>query len=126
MAAGKGGQQHFEFFGPHGPAALLVALPAVVYALPWACNERGCLTLWPRLSVPGFVPGQPLYTHEAAAVVVGWFGLVLALHLLLPGARAQGVELPGGGRLTYKLNGAARRVMQGRERGPGTAGAPGE
>ncbi|GBF96191.1 delta(14)-sterol reductase [Raphidocelis subcapitata] len=101
---GQHGQQHFEFFGPHGTAALLVALPLTVLALPWACNERGCLKLLPKPWVPGFAPGQPLYTHAALAAAAGWFALVLALHVLLPGARARGVALPDGSRLTYKLN----------------------
>lgn len=95
---------HWEFFGPYGPALLVLALPAVVLALPWACNAGGCLRLWPELYVPGFPPGQPLYTHEAMAAVVGWFALVLGLHLLLPGTAATGVLLPNGRRLTYKLN----------------------
>lgn len=99
-------QQHYEFFGPHGPALLIVALPLTVLALPWACNERGCLELLPRPRVPGFAPGQPLLTLEALAVAAGWFGLTLLLHVLLPGRYAQGVALPDGSRLTYKLNGA--------------------
>lgn len=100
-------QQHaeFEFFGPHGPALLVVALPLVVVGLTYSCNERGCLELFPSLWVPGFDPDQPLYTHEAMLAVVGWFGLVLMLHLLLPGQKVQGVVLPDGSRLTYKLNG---------------------
>jgi hypothetical protein len=40
------------------------------------------------------------------AAVVAWFVLVLLLHVLLPGEEAQGVLLPTGRRLTYKLNGA--------------------
>ncbi|KAI8466239.1 MAG: sterol reductase [Monoraphidium minutum] len=100
----RGGTQHFEFFGPHGPALLVVALPLTVLALPYACNERGCMQLLPTFWVPGFAPGQPLYTHAAMAAVAGWFGLVLLLHVLLPGRRAQGVVLPDGSRLTYKLN----------------------
>lgn len=103
-------QQHeFEFAGPHGPALLVVALPLVVLALPWLCSERGCVQLWPHFKPPpGFAPGQPLYTHTAMAVVAGWFALVLALHLVLPGATAEGVALPDGSRLKYKLNGARR------------------
>jgi delta14-sterol reductase len=99
--------QSYEFFGPHGTALLILAMPLVVLALPYGCNARGCLQLYPKLWVPGFAPNQPLYTHAAMAAVAGWFGLVLALHLLLPGQRARGVVLPDGSRLTYKLNGAS-------------------
>jgi hypothetical protein len=107
MAGKQAGAEpvHYEFFGPHGTALLLVAMPLVVLSLPYACNSSGCMTLIPQLWVPGFPPGTRLYTHEAMAAVACWFGLVLLLHLLLPGERAQGVLLPDGSRLTYKLNG---------------------
>jgi len=36
--------------------------------------------------------------------VLGWFFSLVALHLLLPGKRVQGVVLPDGSKLTYKLN----------------------
>lgn len=100
-------QQHFEFefFGPYGPGVLLFALPCVVLGLVYACNSEGCLELLPELSVPGFPSDQPLYSHEAMAAVVGWSLLVLLLHVILPGQQAQGVVLPTGRRLTYKLNG---------------------
>jgi hypothetical protein len=117
--------QQYEFFGPHGPALLLLALPAVVLLLPYACNERGCAEFAPKLSLPGFAPGQPLYTHAAMGVVAGWFALVLLLHLILPGQWAQGVALPDGSRLTYKLNGGrggAGRGWRARGRGRGRAG----
>jgi hypothetical protein len=107
--AAAAAQQHYEFFGPHGTALLLVAMPLVVLSLPFACNVSGCMTLLPKFWVPGFPPGTRLYTHEGLAAVAGWFALVLLLHALLPGERAAGVALPDGSRLTYKLNGARRR-----------------
>lgn len=100
-----GAQHDFEFFGPHGPALLLFALPAVVLGLVFACNGDGCLSLYPTLSVPGFPAGARLFSWEALAAFSAWFGAVLLLHLVLPGRRAEGVVLPNGGRLTYKLNG---------------------
>lgn len=99
-------QQHFEFFGPHGPAVLVLALPVVVYGLVYSCNSAGCLQLRPTLRLPGWAPGTQFYTHEAMAVYLAWFLGLTALHLLLPGRRVQGVVLPDGSRLTYKLNGA--------------------
>lgn len=93
--------------GPYGPAVIILALPLVVIGLVYACNESGCLQLWPSIWVPGFPPGAALYTHEAMAAVLGWFSLVLLLHKLLPGQVAQGAPLPvpGHPRLEYKLNG---------------------
>ncbi|MEW5315267.1 MAG: hypothetical protein WDW38_006709 [Sanguina aurantia] len=38
------------------------------------------------------------------AVITGWVLLVLSLHVVLPGLRADGVPLPNGKRLSYKLN----------------------
>ncbi|KAJ9511145.1 hypothetical protein QJQ45_013223 [Haematococcus lacustris] len=94
----------YEFFGPHVPAALIVVLPLVLYGLVYACNSQGCLQLYPSLSIPGFPPDQKLWSTEAFAVYLGWvLGLAL-LHRLLPGRSVQGVVLPNGTRLTYKLN----------------------
>ena len=101
-------EPEFEFFGPYfGPLGIMLGLPAVCYFLVYACNASGCMHLAPRFSIPGFPPGQRLFTWQAVGVYLAWFGLQFALHLVLPGKRRQGVVLPDGGRLTYKLNGAA-------------------
>ena len=95
----------FEFFGPHGPALLVFVLPAVVYGLVFGCNAHSCLTLYPQFKLPGLDPSSKLFTTEALLAYIAWFGAVLLLHVLLPGKRAQGVVLPDGARLNYKLNG---------------------
>ncbi|PNH01089.1 Lamin-B receptor, partial [Tetrabaena socialis] len=100
----KPSKQHFEFFGPHGPAVLVFALPAVCYGLIHACNKDTCLQLWPELQLPSLSPSIRLYSREALLVYLAWFFGLALLHLLLPGQRAQGVVLPDGKRLTYKLN----------------------
>ncbi len=97
----------YEFFGPHGPFLLIFVLPLTVYGLYFGCNATGCLKVWPTFSVPGFPAGAQLFTTEALGVFLAWFFGVVALHLVLPGQRAQGVVLPDGSRLTYKLNGAS-------------------
>lgn len=98
--------QHFEFFGPHGPALLVFVLPAVCYGLILACNRDFCASLYPELRLPllGSLTSIKLYTHEAMAVYLAWFFGLALLHLLLPGKKAQGVVLPNGSRLDYKLN----------------------
>eukprot|EP00887_Chlorella_sp_A99_P002849 scaffold6.g2849.t1 len=111
---GKAGHAapHFEFFGPYvGPLGILLGLPAVCYGLVFACNAAGCLSLSAAVgpggvvaALPGFPPGQRLFSWEAAGVFLAWFGAQAALHLLLPGRRAQGVVLHNGQRLSYKLN----------------------
>lgn len=99
----------FEFFGPYlGPLGIVFGLPAVIYALVYACNASGCMHLAPAFSIPGFPRGQRLFSWQALAVYVGWFVLQVALHLLLPGKRRQGVVLADGSRLPYKLNGGCR------------------
>lgn len=61
-AAKQHEQPHFEFFGPYlGPIGIILGLPAVCYALVWACNAGGCLALTPQLSLPGFPPGQRFF-----------------------------------------------------------------
>jgi hypothetical protein len=95
----------FEFGGPHGPAFIMLSLPAVVYGLVYACNAGGLLSLYPALSIPGFPAGQEIATLSGLVGLFGWMALVLLLHLGLPAQRAEGVVLPNGKRLTYRLNG---------------------
>lgn len=95
----------YEFFGPYGPAVIICALPLVMWGLVYGCNVDGCLQLYPSFQVPGFPAGQPIYTHQAMLAVIGWFTVILLMHLLLPSQSVQGVLLPDGQRLSYKLNG---------------------
>lgn len=111
MTQAKSEHFEYEFFGPYGPALLVLALPCVVLGLVYACNSEGCLQLSQLSAIPGFPSDQPVYSHEAMAAVVAWFALVLLLHVLLPGDQAQGVLLPTGRRLTYKLNGEQQRCL---------------
>lgn len=104
---GKGGTQHFEFFGPHGPAVLVLVLPAVCYALIIGCNKESCLKLWPEFKLPSLPQTVSFYSNEAMLVYLAWFFGVALLHVILPGQKAEGVVLPNGKRLTYKLNGKA-------------------
>jgi hypothetical protein len=84
----------------------VLALPIVVYGLFFGCNRSaGCLQLFPTLSLPVWPQSAQLYSTEATLVFLGWFFGLLALHLLVDGKRVQGVVLPDGSRLTYKLNG---------------------
>ncbi|KAK9807643.1 hypothetical protein WJX72_005150 [[Myrmecia] bisecta] len=95
----------YEFCGPHlGPLAIVFGLPLVCYALVFACNAQGCLKL-SDLQLPELPAKWQLFSSEALLAYLGWFALVAALHLILPGKRQEGVVLPTGARLTYKLNG---------------------
>lgn len=101
-------KKHYEFGGPLGATAMLFGLPAVCYGLIAACNPKGC-SLNPKTwhSPLEFVPGSSSSTSFIAsfAAVALWFAAQAALHLLLPGPRIQGVLLPTGRKLEYKLTG---------------------
>ena len=99
---------HYEFMGPPGALSIIVGLPLVCYALVLFCNADQCVRL-DLSNLPSALPsppgGMPLFTPEACAVFLGWMAYCVALHLILPGVRKQGVQLSNGERLTYKLNG---------------------
>eukprot|EP00195_Chlamydomonas_chlamydogama_P012789 CAMPEP_0202893210 /NCGR_PEP_ID=MMETSP1392-20130828/2832_1 /ASSEMBLY_ACC=CAM_ASM_000868 /TAXON_ID=225041 /ORGANISM="Chlamydomonas chlamydogama, Strain SAG 11-48b" /LENGTH=461 /DNA_ID=CAMNT_0049577463 /DNA_START=21 /DNA_END=1407 /DNA_ORIENTATION=- len=97
-------KHEFEFFGPHGPGLLVLVLPVVLYALIYACNSQGCLQVWPSISVSGWPAGSQIFTVDALIAYVGWFAALTILHLVLPGKHNQGIVLPNGKRLSYKLN----------------------
>jgi hypothetical protein len=52
-----------------GPLGIMAGLPAVCYALVYACNEGGCSIK----QAPGFPPGTQLFTWEALIVLLSWF-----------------------------------------------------
>jgi len=106
-AATKTAQQHkihYEFGGPIGALGIIVGLPAVCYGLVVFCNANGCIRL-NALEVPTLPEGMVLFSWEACAVFLGWIAFTTALHLILPGIRKEGIQLPDKSRLTYKLNG---------------------
>lgn len=102
----------YEFFGPYiGPICIVIGLPLVCYGLVYACNAQGCMQLAPHFTLPGFAVDQKFFSWEAMGVVVGWFAFQIALHVLLPGQRHQGVLLPNGTTLSYKLNGLNNFIL---------------
>jgi len=86
---------------------LMLALPPLVYYL-WICVRyyRGTLVLsrdtaewlqfWSHISPP---------TWTAAAIYGVWFLSQAALQAWVPGRKVQGMPLPDGGRLEYRMNG---------------------
>ena len=92
-------------------------LPLVVYISTFLCNDvSGCpapalldpksLTLaklkaqtpWPAEGISG------LLNLEVMGWVLAYYGLSLAMQLLLPGVESEGIPLVNGGRLKYKFN----------------------
>eukprot|EP00854_Cymbomonas_tetramitiformis_P026331 gene26331-32292_t len=97
---------HWEFSGPYlGPVGIMFGLPLVCYALVFACNSSGCMAFGNGISFPGFPDNSEFFSSQGVQVAIAWMVLIFMLHLILPGARTQGVKLSTGAHLTYKLNG---------------------
>lgn len=98
-------KQEYEFMGPLvGPVAIIVLLPLVCYGLVYICNAEGCLGV-SGMTIPGFPSQTQLISKEACLVVACWMTFQMALHVTMPGEIAEGVQLPNGKRLKYKLTG---------------------
>ena len=96
-----------HFGGPVGNAVLILALPMIPYALYFAVMfNQGAVSEGPHTDVPGFLAAVGP-TWAAVVVYVGWFLGQAALQAWAPGRLVEGTELPGGQRLTYKMNGPA-------------------
>ena len=94
----------YEFFGPLlGPIGIMFGLPAVCYALVFLCQGETCLTDG-SFSLKT-VHSSPIFTWDALVVLLCWIFFQIMLHLLLPGEIVNGIVLPDGKRLSYKLTG---------------------
>jgi len=102
------GKESFEFLGPwFGPLGIVFGLPVVCYALALLCSDKGCFTLSPMSIPPLDVKMNDVVHLSGISVFLGWIIFVAGLHFLLPGKLVEGVKLPNGGRLTYKMNALA-------------------
>merc|ERR1711920_176510 len=104
LEGGAMGQKNteYEFGGPLGALGVIVFMPLVCFWLFAQCGERGCdLTRLPTLE--GLIPATSEIV-TAALVLKAYVLLTVALHLILPGKRVEGVKLSDGNRLQYKLN----------------------
>lgn len=75
-----------------------------------ACMQ-GCLTLYGGVKVPGWAPQTSLWSWEAVAVYLGFLGVQILLHLVLPGKTGTGVKLRNGSQLKYKFTGEQTFVI---------------
>ena len=103
---------HYEFGGPLGAAGICLGLPGVCYFLVRVCNQGGCLAPSALPELPP-APRGAYVSAQGFAAYLAWIALCVALHVLLPGERKQGVVLRDGTRLNYKLNGAQLQVLCG-------------
>lgn len=94
----------YEFFGPViGPLGIMLGLPAVCYSLVFLCHGETCLT--DSKFVMKSIDISVLFTWNALLTFLCWMLFQICLHLLVPGGMAEGVILPDGSRLKYKLTG---------------------
>ena len=112
------GTQHvelsFEFGGPVGACATMLALPCVIVGLYAACGDAGdkpggCIAV---TDAGGFLAAlraglgntEELFSPWALKVVASWILLQAALERMLPAEVVAGVRLADGSRLRYRMN----------------------
>jgi len=96
-----------DFGGALGNAMLIVTLPLLTayFFFCWRFNG-GRLLPGAEADWAGWL-GALVPTPGAAGFYAGWFLFQAALQQWMPGRRIEGTELPGGGRLSYRMNGLA-------------------
>lgn len=94
-----------EFGGVPGNFLMITALPVITAYLYFAVRfNGGAIAPGPDADLELFWASL-VPTWQAAALYLGWFALQGALQAWAPGKLVEGTELPGGGRLKYKMNG---------------------
>jgi hypothetical protein len=103
-------EEGFEFGGPPGACATMLALPCVIVGLYAACGAAGCVALddpYGFLSAlrDALSSAEPQLSPWALQVVLGWILVQAGLERLLPAEVVEGVVLADGSRLRYRMNG---------------------
>lgn len=94
----------YEFMGPIlGPLGITLGLPLVCYVLGAATGPIDLMVV-PSTLMELALQGR-MFSWQGLAVVLAWFCILVALHLVIPGQKVMGVVLDDGSRLQYKLNG---------------------
>eukprot|EP00301_Raphidiophrys_heterophryoidea_P023405 c7311_g1_i1.p1 GENE.c7311_g1_i1~~c7311_g1_i1.p1 ORF type:complete len:441 (-),score=90.12 c7311_g1_i1:69-1391(-) len=97
---------HYEFGGPIGAVGVIVGLPVAVVALSSLCTRDYCVTPSNISSVFQHLPSVgDLFSLSAFGVIVGWMVFQILLERFLPFSEADGVLLPNGQRLKYRISG---------------------
>lgn len=109
MAEGK--REKLEFGGVPGNFLMIFGLPVFTAYLFFAVRfNGGAMVPAADADYAGFAASL-VPTWQAAVLYLGWFGLQAALQAWAPGKVVEGTELPGGGRLKYKMNGLFSLVV---------------
>lgn len=97
-------EPHYAFGGPVGAFFFSIFLPAISLYL-WICIHRhGGSLVWPT---PAVLSEIPLPSGRGALYYFGFIASQIALDVLLPAKRVQGLKQRDGVVLTYRLNGFA-------------------
>ena len=103
----KGGNEHrsseYEWGGPIGAAATVIALPLLIVAFCGNCGPLGCPGNMSDFLPTGLV--NEFWSLEAFAVVLCWIAVHAILYFVLPGEMASGLPLKDGNVLQYPING---------------------
>ncbi|KAI9014772.1 ergosterol biosynthesis ERG4/ERG24 family-domain-containing protein [Gaertneriomyces semiglobifer] len=99
----------FEFLGPHLTVVVLIGTFLTAIGLQLLCSPTaGCppkaFYADPVQFILHRIDDTTFFSPGAFAAVIGWMLFQSLLYGLLPGTYMQGVELPTGERLEYKIN----------------------
>jgi len=102
----KSSKHHYEFGGPIGAFGTMVGLPIAIVSLTAMCSGNYCVTPSNINDALKHVPSfDELFSLSAFGVVVGWMVFQIALERVLPYTEADGVLLPTGQKLRYRISG---------------------
>ena len=104
-------KEKLEFGGVPGNFAMIFGLPIFTAYLFFAVRfNDGAVLPGPNADWDGFKQAM-MPTGRAALIYGVWFSLQAFLQRFAPGREVLGAELPGGGRLPYRMNGLFSLVM---------------
>lgn len=97
----------YEFGGPPGALGTMLGLPVAIFAFTSLCTGAYCVKPSNISDLQAHLPSSvdAIWSAEAFYVAVGWFLVQVLLERVLPCAKVQGVELPTGKKLTYRISG---------------------
>ncbi|KAK9760461.1 erg24, C-14 sterol reductase [Basidiobolus ranarum] len=92
----------FEFAGPWGATALLIAMPLLTLHFMFECDGIHSCSFFPETAHWSF---KGIFDLEATIAYFGWVLYLVGLFYILPGKWVEGTTLRNGKKLEYKLNG---------------------
>lgn len=103
--------KHYEFLGPPGAFAITLGVPAMTYALFFACSEHtgGCPppidTAVIIASVTDLSWWKGLWDTQATIAYLAWYWFTVVAWFILPGDSVDGTPTRNGVTKKYRING---------------------